>query len=116
HADEKKPAHLSLVRDALEIIGDIRLAQGKSEGAMKAYRSLLEQYGENKEYPNIVYKIGKIYFDAKNFAEAQKSWGSLSKMQEGQMWNRLASEHLQQASWDQKYNKYMERSPAGGNP
>lgn len=100
-------------REALEMSGDLYRSQGKNREAIEAYETIVSKFGKDSAIPSVHYKIGKAFFDEKEIAQATKAWSGLKKMQNGELWARMADEQLAQKGWKNKYGKYLDRKPAG---
>ncbi|MCC6137178.1 MAG: tetratricopeptide repeat protein [Bdellovibrionaceae bacterium] len=78
------------------------------------YKSYLKRfYGEFKNSKNNFdkekYELGKLYMQEGNVKAAGDV---LSKITQGSIWAKLASEYTEQKNWDEKYKKYIDRVPA----
>lgn len=97
---------------ALELKGNVLFDQGKKTEAIAAYQTLLDAYESQMPLGSIRYKIGKLYFEQGQLAEAEKIWTPLNQRQENKMWSRMADEQLKHAKWQDDYKKYIDRIPA----
>ena len=99
---------------ALELKGDLDLAQGKKREAVKSYQDLLAQFGSKRPMASIRYRVGQILFDLGDLNEAENAWSQLKgdKGDKNSIWYRLASEKMTSSKWKNEYKKYIDRIPA----
>ena len=114
--DKKAEISPKVAREALELEGALYISKKQIPEAIKAYGLVIEKYGDSDSVASVRYKLGKLYYDQKNLREASRVWGPLKDSKGGEMWAKMADEHLSAAQWSQKYNRYLNRAPAGGNP
>ncbi|MDZ4677644.1 MAG: tetratricopeptide repeat protein [Oligoflexia bacterium] len=103
-----------IIRKGLELAADIHLKEGKPNEAGKAYKLILEKHHAGMPTASVRYRLGKIYFDQKNFGEATKIWNVLKEDKNAALWEKMAQEQLAQIQWNEKYKRYVDRKPAGG--
>jgi tetratricopeptide (TPR) repeat protein len=96
---------------ALELKASVALARGRKAEAARAYRQLLEAYGEKRPLGSVRYKLGQLLFDMGDLKEAEGAWGGLSGRSDA-VWAKLAQEQMESAKWQAEYRKYVRRIPA----
>jgi tetratricopeptide (TPR) repeat protein len=96
---------------ALEVRGDLLLAQGQKLAAVEAFSKLLDAYEASRPLASVRYKAGQILFDEGDIKGAEKMWSNFDA-KTGEFYRQLAQEKLQQAQWQDTYKKYIQRIPA----
>lgn len=96
---------------ALEMRGDTLLSRGKRPEAVAAYRDLLEAFEDKRPLSSIRYRIGQILYEDGDLKGAEAAWVELKPDQDN-VWQRLASEQMRSAKWQDEYKKYINRIPA----
>ena len=104
-----------LAREALDLAADLYLKSDKPVSAIDSYKTYVEKFSDQGPVAPIKYKLGKLYFDQKNYQEASRVWASLKDDSDGELWDKMAKEQLAQAQWSDKYYRYIDRKPAGEN-
>lgn len=106
----------SLVSDdlhakALELRGDMMVARGRRSEGIKSYRELLEKYEAKRPLESVRYRLGQILYEDGDLKGAEVVWNQLKPAKEN-LWQRLATEQMQGAKWQNEYKKYLNRIPA----
>lgn len=96
---------------ALEMLGDLQLAQGASDKAAETFGNLLNTYEEKRPLASIRYRLGRIHFDRGELQKAAEVWGTFKGERSG-FWKNLAQEQLRNSEWRGDYKKYLKRIPA----
>lgn len=109
---DSKSIDESIYAKVLEKKSQIYIEDKNTDLAIKTLEDLMQV---NTDYPfyNARYKLGKLYYEKGNLAKAEEYWKPLSQTEEGKMWYQLGQEKLQEAKWNDSYDKYIERLPAG---
>jgi len=103
------------LRASVELAGDIHSHLGQNKEAIDSYKAYLDRFGSNSPTAAVKYKLGKIYFDQKDLRTASEVWSGLKTDEKAKVWAKMADENLSQAKWDSKYDRYLQRAPAGGS-
>ena len=109
----KKSAKVSddVYAKALEYRGDLLISRGKRKDAVLAYKNLLEQYESTRPLASVRYRLGQVLYEDGDLKAAEAIWAEL-KPDKDNVWQRLASEQMQGAKWQNEYKKYLNRIPA----
>lgn len=99
---------------ALEFRGDLLVARGKRMDAVKAYRELLSDYESKRPLESVRYRLGQVLYQDGDLKSAENEWKQLKPSKDG-IWQRLASEEMQGAKWQDEYKKYLNRIPAASD-
>lgn len=102
-----------IARDALELSANLNLSKGNQVQAIKDLSLILEKFGDENSSLPTRYKLGKIYFDQKNLREASKTWAPLKDSFGGELYAKMAKDNLASSQWSTKYDRYLDRKPAG---
>lgn len=97
---------------ALELRGDVLLAQGKRGEAVRQYRELLDAYESERPLDSIRYRMGQILFEDGDLKGAEAAWNGLKTGEDGNVWRQLAAEQMEGSKWRHDYKKYLNRIPA----
>lgn len=119
--------HEKAVETIDRYVNDFELTQDERFQILKQKISYLENYKDKEKHKAFLekfynefkdskndfdkekYELVKIYFNDGSLKEANEVRGRIS---DNSIWSKLASEYSQQADWDQKYKKYIDRVPA----
>jgi tetratricopeptide (TPR) repeat protein len=96
---------------ALEVRGDVQLAQGKRNKAIDSYHQLLDAFENKMPLGSVRYKLGKLYYEDGDLKNAQTAWNDL-KEDKNDIWYKLAKEQMAGAKWNGEYKRYIDRIPA----
>lgn len=99
---------------ALEARADLYLRRGKRSDAIKTYRELLADYETTRPLESVRYRLGQILYQDGDLKAAENEWAQLKTSKDG-LWQRLASEQMQGAKWQNEYKKYLNRIPAAAD-
>jgi len=103
---------------ALEFRGDLFVKRGRRGDAAKAYRDLLSAYEGQRPLASVRYRLGQLLFQDGDLKGAEVVWNELKnapKDASDNLWQRLATEQLQGAKWQNEYKKYLNRIPAAAD-
>lgn len=99
---------------ALELRADIAVKRGRRSEAVKLYTNLLETYEPKRPLASVRYRLGQVLYQNGDLKGAETTWGGLKGEKDG-LWQRLASEQMQGAKWQNEYKKYLNRIPAAAD-
>jgi predicted Zn-dependent protease len=116
---------------ALEMRADLLVTRGKRNEAIKGYRELLTQYEASRPLESVRYRLGQLLFQDGDLKGAEEVWGELrvakneaaggaaaagaagaNAPKKESLWQKLATEQMQSAKWQNEYKKYLNRIPA----
>jgi tetratricopeptide (TPR) repeat protein len=101
--------------NALELRGDTFIKRGRRAEAAKTYRDLLSAYESQRPLASVRYRLGQVLFQDGDLKGAEVVWNELkntAKNSTDNLWQRLATEQMQGAKWQNEYKKYLNRIPA----
>lgn len=85
--------------------------QNREDDVVAALSQLVNKFGEKLSLSQEKYNLGELYFKKGELKRAEQTWGLL-KGEDADIWIKLSSEKLKQASWDEDYKKHLKRIPA----
>lgn len=100
-----------LIARAYQTKGEALVGQKKSMAAVEVFQSLLEKYEEKLPLGLTRYQLGKILFDRGDMKGAEAVWRRLAGTANDVLW-KMGEEKLKATSWQDEYNKYIDRIPA----
>ncbi len=96
---------------ALELRGDLFVKRGRRADAAKTYRDLLSAYENTRPLASVRYRLGQLLFQDGDLKGAEVVWNQFKSAPDN-LWQRLATEQMQGAKWQNEYKKYLNRIPA----
>lgn len=100
-----------LLADAFQVKAEALFAQKRELGAIESYLKLLERFEAKMPLAGVRYKVGEILFARGDFKGAKDIWQQMEGTPNDFLW-KVGKEKLENAQWQDDYNKYMNRIPA----
>ena len=103
-----------VLASAMEMRANFALSRGKRKDAIAAYEQMITEFEGKRPTASTRYKVGELYYQDGDLKSAEKFWTPL-KPGKDDIWQKLASEQMKSAKWQNDYKKYLSRIPAAAD-